>query len=453
MDADWEEIKRLASDFQKVQLSSTLARWENDKIQINIFDVELSQHFRLSERNCIEVVNLLLEKGWIDLVFTTDGKEYLTNEHLRREIEDELYVSGGRVNLVEVSKALTIDLQKIQPVAEEIIRDDPRISLVLGQLISEDYIIRIASEINEKLNQIGELNVSELTGSYDLPSDFLMQEVVEKNLGRIIFGKQDSQNPRLLYTAAFISRCKAKIRGALAGCTKPIPITVILNQTGISEKIFFSLTNDVSRTGSFTSRSVAGSYIPHIYTKTQSEWVKSFFRQNGYLEFESVSSLGVGDPKTFIQKQLSAEKLTFLDNCVVGQRLIDQVESTLEESISTNSFLDVSTVLPSILGDQDIEKLIQLILTPSKLRLTQIFGNLVITTKYIDNLLKPVYEIADKNAKSSVDSGAYQKHVAEKTIKKEIVEVDEMYGKSDKREERRKKAAGGKAGGDWMFIF
>jgi hypothetical protein len=49
---------------------------------------------RLSERNCVEVVSLLLEKGLIDLVFTTDGKEYLTNDQLRREIEDELFVQG-----------------------------------------------------------------------------------------------------------------------------------------------------------------------------------------------------------------------------------------------------------------------------------------------------------------------------------------------------------------------
>lgn len=397
-------------------------------------------------------MNLLLEKGLIDLVFTTDGKEYLTHQHLRKEIEDELYVNGGRINLVELSKLLTVDLQKIQPVAEEIVADDPTITYILGQLISSDYIIRIASEINEKLVQCGEVNVSELTGVYDLPSDFLLHEVVEKNLGRIIFGKQDSSNPRLLYTPAFISRCKAKIRGALAGCTKPMPISAILNQTGVNEKMFFSLTSDENQTGSFTSRSIAGIYIPHIYTKTQSEWVKNFYRQNGYLEFDSVASLGVGDPKSFIQKQLSGEKLTFLDKCAVGQRIIDQVESTLEESISTNSFLDITTILPSVFGDQDIEKLIQIILTPSKLRLTQIFGNLIITTKYIDTLLKPVYEIADKSAKNSVDSGAYQKHVAEKNIKKDI-EVDESFGKSDKREERRKKAAGGKAGGEKKLKF
>lgn len=405
--------------------------------------------FRLSERNCVEVVSLLLEKGLLDLVFTTDGKEYLTHDHLRREIEDELYVNGGRINLVELSRSLCVDLQKIQPVAEQIAQEDAKVTLILGQLVSSDYIIRIASEINERLSQNGEVNVSELTGAYDLPSDFLLHEVVEKNLGRIIFGKQDSSNPRLLYTPAFISRCKARIRGALAGITKPTPLTAILSQTGIQERIFFSLTNDVSQTGSITSRSTAGSYIPYIYTRTQTEWVRNFFKQNGYLEYESVTALGVGsDPKPFIQKQLSGEKLTFLEKCVVGQRIIDQVESTLEESIATSTFLDISTILPSVIGEQDIEKLIQVVLTPSKQRLTQIFGgSLIITTKYIDNLLKPVYGIADASARVSVNTGAYQKFMAEKTIKQKDADVDDLGGKVDKREERRKKAAGGKAGG------
>lgn len=391
---------------------------------------------------------MLLEKGFIDLVFTIDGKEYLTQDHLRREIEDELYVSGGRINLVELSRTLCVDLQKIQPVAEQIAEQDSKVTLILGQLISSDYVIRIASEINERLNQNGEINVSELTGAYDLPSDFLLHEVVEKNLGRIIFGKQDSSNPRLLYTSAFISRCKARIRGALAGITKPTPLIALISQTGIQERIFFSLTNDVSQTGSITSRSTAGTYIPHIYTKTQSEWVRNFFKQNGYLEYESVSALGVGsDPKPFIQKQLGSEKLTFLEKCVVGQRIIDQVESTLEESIATSSFLDISSILPSVIGDQDIEKLIQVVLTPSKQRLTQIFGSFIVTTKYIDVMLKPVYAIAEINAKASVDSGVYQKYIAEKTIKHKDVDVDEFSGKGDKREDRRKKAASGKAGG------
>ena len=129
-------------------------------------------------------------------------------------------------------------------------------------------------------------------------------------MGRVIFGKQDSANPRLFYTQNFISRCKAKIRGALYAITKPTPVSAILAQSGIQERMFFSLINDINVTGSLTSRSVGAQYIPHIYTKTQAEWVKNFFNQNGYLEYESVIGLGVQDPKSFIQKQLGRFVLT-----------------------------------------------------------------------------------------------------------------------------------------------
>lgn len=68
---------------------------------------------RLSERNCIEIVSLLLEKKLVEVVFTNDGKEYITPDHLEREIQDELYINGGRVNLVEVSKTLNVDLSRV----------------------------------------------------------------------------------------------------------------------------------------------------------------------------------------------------------------------------------------------------------------------------------------------------------------------------------------------------
>jgi hypothetical protein len=51
--------------------------------------------FRLSERNCIEVVTKLLDLKLLDVVFTTDGKEYVTPQQLTREIRDELYVHAG----------------------------------------------------------------------------------------------------------------------------------------------------------------------------------------------------------------------------------------------------------------------------------------------------------------------------------------------------------------------
>jgi hypothetical protein len=44
----------------------------------------------------VEIINKLLELKLLDVVFTTDGKEYVTPQQLSREILDELYIHGGK---------------------------------------------------------------------------------------------------------------------------------------------------------------------------------------------------------------------------------------------------------------------------------------------------------------------------------------------------------------------
>lgn len=50
---------------------------------------------RLSERNVVELVKKLVELKLVDVLYTSDGKEYLTSQHLTKEILDELAVQGG----------------------------------------------------------------------------------------------------------------------------------------------------------------------------------------------------------------------------------------------------------------------------------------------------------------------------------------------------------------------
>ncbi|XP_058446223.1 E3 UFM1-protein ligase 1 homolog [Malaya genurostris] len=430
MISEWDEIKRLAADFQKAQLSTSLQR--------------------LSERNCVELVSVLISKGLLDVIFTTDGKEYLTQTHLKQEVKDEMFVLGGRANLVDLAKALNVDFDKIQRIADQIISEDATIKFVLGQLLDDSYMQRVASEINEKLSQAGEINVADLTIQYDLPADFILNNIIVKHLNKIIMGKQDSSNANIFFTQSYITRSKAKIRGALAAITRPTPISAILAQSGVPDRLFYLLVNEVATLGSVTSRTPGALYIPRIYTKTQVEWVQNFYRQNGYLEHDSVAGLGVNDVKNFIVNQLPNEKITHLKKCSVGDKLIDQVSASLDECIATNSYLDVSTVLPSIMSDEDIEQLIDMILPPTKQKQALIFGSTILTSKYIDNIIKPCYDIANDNAKKSVDSGSYQQYMAEKMMKHQDVPNRESVGgdsKADKREERRKKAAGGKGGG------
>lgn len=382
------------------------------------------------------------------MVYTTDGKEYITPEHLQKEVEDEIYMHGGRVNLVELASILNVDLFHINTIADRISKERDDLYLILGQLIDETYLQRIAVEINEKLVNEGEISVSDLTIQFDLPSEFLLAQVMEKYLGKVIKGRQDPSDPRIFFTPSYISRCKAKIRGGLLALTHPTSTTQIIQQIGVQERIFFALFNETNPAGVLTSKQHGAQYIPHVYTKNQREWVESFYKQNAYLEYESINRLGVSDAKNFIKRTIGDESITFLTKCCVGQRILDQIESSLDECISTGSYLEVGSILPSSMSEEDIEGVIAAVLTPIKQKQTILFGTTILTTQFIDGLLKPCHELIEKNAKQSVDTGKYQQFIAEKMMSSNrSADIDATDRKSERKDERRRKAAGGKGGG------
>jgi hypothetical protein len=67
---------------------------------------------RLSERNVVELVNKLKQLGYLgdDLLYTINGKEYITTDRLRADIQDGLKQSGGRLELVELPALVGVDL-------------------------------------------------------------------------------------------------------------------------------------------------------------------------------------------------------------------------------------------------------------------------------------------------------------------------------------------------------
>ncbi|XP_014215806.1 E3 UFM1-protein ligase 1 homolog [Copidosoma floridanum] len=427
--ADWDEVKRLAADFQKAQLSYTL--------------------LKLSERNCIEIVSKLIEDKLLEVIFTNDGKEYVTPQHLSKEIKDELYIHGGRVNLTDLANILNVDLSHIYKIAIDIEKHDKELKIVLGQLIDSNYMAKVAEEVSDKLNNTGVISIMDLTLHYNLPADFL-QPLIEKELGKTIFGKQDSQDPRIIYNQGYIARNEAKIRGALSAITKPTPISAILGQCTVPERIFFSILDNLQGkkqvpgvvSGKQSSNSI---YVPTIYSKTQSEWVDNFYKQNGYLEYDALLRLGISDPKSYIKRHFPNKDLVYLNTVAVGSMLIDQVDANIEEVVASGSYTDIYPLLPSVFSPQDIERLLH----ESSLKLKSsihIFATTIIVSEsYLQNLYKQLECLAEKKAKEAVDSGKWLQSIVESKIKTKVTEIVDT--KADKKAERRKKAASGKAGG------
>lgn len=51
-----------------------------------------------------------------------------------------------------------------------------------------------------------------------------------------------------------------------------------------------------------------------------------------------------------------------------------QIESALEECIVTGTYLDASTILPSIMSEEDIAEILAIVVKPNKQKSTQLFG-------------------------------------------------------------------------------
>lgn len=70
--------------------------------------------------------------------------------------------------------------------------------------------------------------------------------------------------------------------GALAALTRPTTVASILGQIEITEKIFFSLVDQVAIYGTLTSRLSGAQYIPNVYARSQ---VTDFLLIKNYFHF------------------------------------------------------------------------------------------------------------------------------------------------------------------------
>lgn len=430
--ADWEEVKRLAADFQRAQLSSTKQK--------------------LSERNVIEIVSKLVEAGLIEVIYTVDGKEYLTPQELVKEIKEELFVHGGRINLVELQQVLNVDFSHVEAKVNEIVKHDHKLDLVLGQLIDKSYLDRLAEEVNDKLQEEGHVTIPDLTKQYDLPGDYL-SENIHARVGSIINGKVDSYDRDVIFTDAFITRMKAQIRGAFSAITRPIVLGSIIQHYKFQERIFFSILEDLVNTKRLAGLIAGGrqekaTYIPDIYTKTQNQWVDSFYKQNGYLEYDSLLRLGITDPKGFIKKRYKSESIVYLSTCCAGRGLQEHIEASVEEALSDGSWVDIMPLLPSIFSPNDASQLLTGCLKhhPGALLCCD---TIVASEKLVSECSKPFPALmalkAEKDAKSNPafrvgpdgdKKGATSEASSSRGAKEGIT-------KEDRKDQRRKKAATG----------
>lgn len=335
--ADWEEIKRLAADFQRTQTSDTLQR--------------------ISERNCIDIVKKLTDLSLIELIYTCDGKEFLTPEHLLREIKDEIYINGGRVHIHDLASNLNVDYQHVENKAKEMARDSPdEYNLILGQVIHSTYKTTLGKQIYDNMITMGQLSIADFAKSLDLPSEFLL-EIVKEILPQIIEDYVASPDERTYYTTDMMDRYKSIISGTLSAITKPTTIASIMKKLDIPERMFNPIVDGLIKEGRIDAMIENRLFIPSIYAREQNEWIDKFYTTNSYIDYDVLTRKGIKQPKAFLKKRFpNGIQLKY---CFVSPNLMSQVESMVEDCIASNSLMDISTILPASIQPEDIELMLQ----------------------------------------------------------------------------------------------
>ncbi|XP_008575948.1 PREDICTED: E3 UFM1-protein ligase 1, partial [Galeopterus variegatus] len=173
--------------------------------------------------------------------------------------------------------------------------------------------------------------------------------------------------------------------------------------------------------------------------------------------FDALSRLGIPDAVSYIRKRYKATQLLFLKAACVGQGLVDQVEASVEEAVSSGTWVDIAPLLPSSLSVEDAAMLLQQVMRAfSKQASAIVFSDTVaVSEKFINDCTELFSDLMHQKAEkicfspSSFPSEHEMKNnpvqlITEEDLKQVSSILESVNtSKKDKKDERRRKATEG----------
>ncbi|XP_067051094.1 E3 UFM1-protein ligase 1 homolog isoform X2 [Acropora muricata] len=344
-----------------------------------------------------------------------------------------------------------VDFSHVEKKVIEMVKHSSSLKLIQGDLIDKNYLDQVAEDINDFLQESGQISIAELSKKFTFPTDFLL-EIIESHLGTVIHGQLDMLDRGVLFTESFVAQQTACIRGVFSAITKPTTLSSLIAEYGFHEKLLYVGINKLCLEGRISGSIQGNLFVPGIYSKSQMAWVDEFFKQNGYIEYDALPRLGISEGSQYLKKRFQKYQVKFLPTCCVGESLVNQVEIAVTEAISSGEWVDVLPLLPSPCTSGDAARLLQDIFKSSVHSLAHVFcESIAVSDRFLQNCKDPFQQLMQDKAKT--DSLTAPALFSELKMKDLAAMGVAGGGGSDKREskkeERRKKAAGGgsKGGG------
>ena len=193
-----------------------------------------SSSFKLSERTVVEIINKIANRGKVHLLHTVSGKEYVVDEKVTIEIQNEIK-KQKRISIMDLSKALEIPINVIEKKVQQILSKNKNLTFVDGKVLTNDFLNSITVDIKNILNHHSSASIAELSDKYELNIDFMKKFLKEKiDSGYLQNAKL---YPTRIITDYYIELQTKKIRPALIASITPINISTIISQYNIDEML------------------------------------------------------------------------------------------------------------------------------------------------------------------------------------------------------------------------
>jgi len=389
---------------------------------------QVSNLRKISERNCIDLVQKLIASDQVKLFHTTNGKEYLTPEQLDCEILDALNAAGGRVSITDLPNEVGVSLENCEARVEQLRKKDSSLHKLHTELFSQQYLQTVASEVEDSLEEAGSLAVSDLASKYNLPAEYIRSSVLQlvgSSGGTVV--KQNT-----IYNRTYEARSEARTLGALRACTKPVALSQLASRHGLDPDMLTSAAQKFIRDGIICGKIQGATFTPKAFTAAQSGKVDNFFDANGYLTLALAKSSNT-TLKEWIQAK-SPAGLT-LASAFVAQHLVDSVLAAVSDAMNSDSWVDVATLLPPNLPVTDSIELLQQLERQKKLPEHSVLVDRVVLS---GKLIKAI-----ANAMEAATKAAAEKAMAKPGGRAKPAEMDDDTSKKKGRSAKGKKKRGG----------
>jgi E3 UFM1-protein ligase 1 len=112
-------------------------------------------------------------------LYSSDGKEYITPEHLESEILCLVNDNGGRLGLHDICSHLSVNFDVVEHAANRIVAKT-ELKVSNGSLMTPHYCDTVVEEIAEILTDQGFLAISDPSNKHGIPMDFLKKTILDR---------------------------------------------------------------------------------------------------------------------------------------------------------------------------------------------------------------------------------------------------------------------------------